>query len=288
MKLARYWTRGEAEASDSNGDKIRVRARGWSDESLDGARTRALEVARRVAERLSSGFGSKEKYPYGDRPLPEPVIKEFHGPAGELAAIVTRNAYGALVLNANHLMFVDVDREPEPSTGAALGKMFASLFKKSPAPQPAAPDPMIDAMSRVVQRHGLSARLYETAGGYRLLITSSAFQPGSPDSESLLNEFGADRLFTRLCRLQESFRARLSPKPWRCNLPNPPVEFPFETPADQERFHQWESGYNSKAAAYATCRFVTSFGPGTVLPEFNDLIAYHDHETKSANAVRLA
>jgi len=288
MKLARYWTRGEAEARDSKGDAIRVRARGWSDESLEGARGRALEVARRVAQRLSSGFGPKEKYPYGDRPLPEPIIREFRDARGDLAAIVTRNAYGSLVLNANRLMFVDVDRkQPAPSAGAALGKVLSSLFGKTPAPAPSV-DPMLEAMNRVVQRHGLSARVYETAGGYRLLITSAAFRPGSPESEALLTEFDADPLFTRLCRLQESFRARLTPKPWRCNLPNPPGEFPFETPMDQERHRLWEVEYNSKTAAYATCRFLNTFGPGTELPEFGELIRYHDHETKSAGAIRLA
>jgi hypothetical protein len=288
MKLARYWTRAEVEGS-SNGDKIRVRARGWSDESLDGARARALDVARRIAQRISSGTGSTEKYPYGDRPLPEPIIREFRDAGGELAAIVTRNAYGSLVLNASRLMFVDVDRKRQaPPAGATLGKMLSSLFGKTPAPAPAATDPMLDAMNRVVQRHGLSARVYETAGGYRLLITSAAFRPGSPESEALLTEFDADPLFTRLCRMQESFRARLTPKPWRCNIPGPPVEFPFETAADQERQRRWEADYNSKTAAYATCRYVNTLGPGTVLPEFSELIRYHDHETRSAGAVRLA
>ena len=288
MKLARYWTRGEAEASDSNGEITRVRARGWSDDSLEGARARALDIARRVAERISSGFGSKEKYPYGDRPLPEPILREFRDPAGELAAIVTRNSYGSLVLNTSRLMFADVDRKPEASSGVGLGKLFSSLFSKVVEPKEPAADPALDAMNRVVQRHNLSARLYETAGGYRLIITNSAFQPGSPEAEALLKEFDADPLFTRLCRMQESFRARLTPKPWRCNLANPPCVFPFETAKDQERQSRWEAEYNSKTASYATCRFLNTFGAGSVLPEFSELIQYHDHETKSANAVRLA
>ena len=287
MKLARYWTRGEGEARDSNGETIRVRARGWSDESLDGARARALEVARRVAERISSGFGSKEKYPYGDRPLPEPVLREFRDSAGELAAIVTRNSYGSLVLNTCRLMFVDVDRKQEASSGGGLGKLFSSLFKGQ-APVEQVADSALDAMNRVVQRHNLSARLYETAGGYRLIITSAAFRPGSPEAEALLKEFDADPLFTRLCRMQESFRARLTPKPWRCDLVNPPCVFPFETLKDQERQRRWEAEYNSRTASYATCRFLNKFGAGIVLPEFDELIQYHDHETKSANAVRLA
>lgn len=289
MKLARYWTRGEAEASDSNGEKIRVLARGWSDKSVEEARARALEVARRVAQRLSSfEGGAKERYPYGDRPLPEPILREFRDARGELSAIVTRNIYGALVLNASRLMFVDVDRkEAGSSAGNALGKMFSSLFGKKAADAPAN-DPALDAMNRVVERHGLSARVYETAGGHRIAITSSPFEPGSPAAQALLEEFDADPMFTRLCRLQESFRARLTPKPWRCNLPCPPVAFPFETTGDQERQRHWEAQYDSKTASYATCRFLNTLGSGTVLEGFNELLQYHDHETKSAHAVRLA
>ena len=290
MKLARYWTRGEAEASDSNGEQIRVRARGWSDESVDQARARALEVARRVAQRLSSvDGGAKERYPYGDRPLPEPILREFRDARGELAAIVTRNVYGSLVLNASRLMFVDVDRkEAGASAGQALGKMFSSLFGKKPADDAPANDPVMDAMNRVVERHGLSARVYETAGGHRIAITSAPFEPGSLVAQALLQEFDADPMFTRLCRTQESFRARLTPKPWRCNLPCPPAAFPFETTAEQERQQRWEAQYDSKTASYATCRFLNALGSGKVLAEFNELIQYHDHETKSAHAVRLA
>jgi hypothetical protein len=88
--------------------------------------------------------------------------------------------------------------------------------------------------------------------------------------------------------LQESFRARLTPKPWRCHLGNPPVQSPFETTIEQDRYQRWETAYTSKTASYATCRFVTALGQGTVVPDFNELIQYHDSETRSASSVRLA
>lgn len=285
MKLARYWSRDRSEVIDPDGNPIRVVARGWSDESIEAARARAREIARRVAERIASHPGERNQYQYGDRPVPEPVIREFGA-----AAVVTRNAYGALVLNADHLMFVDVDREDATPSAAAdtLISGIFSLFGKSASPAANPAGAVLGEIERVAGRHDFSARVYKTKGGYRVLITSARFQAGNDEAEALLSEFGADPLYMRLCRTQESFRARLTPKPWRCGFHKPPVEFPLETPQDEDRYRRWEIEYNSKAASYATCRYVTAFGKGSVLPEFEELIHHHDNETKASSDLPLA
>jgi hypothetical protein len=272
MKLARYWSRDSAEAGDA-----RVVARGWSDESLEAARAKAREIARRVAERLLTLPDRRSQYPYGDRPLPEPVLREFR------AAAVTRNAYGALVLNTDELMFVDIDRQPA-ATGNVVSNLL-SLFRKPAAP-PA--DPELEGIRRVAERHGLLARVYQTAAGYRALIANRTLRAGSSESETLFRDFGADPMYVRLCRLQDSFRARLTPKPWRCGFRNPPVEFPFETPQDEAKFKRWESEYTQRAGNYATCRFLATVGPGLAASEFSELIAYHDRETKATSSQQLA
>ena len=276
MKIARFWTRADDEFGD-----VRVTARGWSDESIDAARAKAREIARRVAERVAGGFGKAHRYPYGDRPLPEPVIRELAG------AIVTRNVYGALVLNTDHLMFVDVDRKESPKP-AGSGGLFSSLFGKPKAPEPAPIDPAVAWMRGVAESHNLSARFYETAAGYRLIVTNAPFKAGSDETEALLGEFRADPLYMRLCRMQESFRARLTPKPFRIEYSNPPVEFPFETPADQAKQDRWVAGYEAKSAPFATCRFMETFGATNVLPEFEELVRFHDEATKANRPLGLA
>lgn len=281
MKTARYWTRGEADAAGRVGS-YRAIARGWSDESIEAARSKAVEIAHRVAERVAGGSASGPRYPYGDRPLPEPVLREFDGNQNH-HAIVTRNSYGALVLNTDHMMFVDVDRKITPHR---KGGLLSSLFGKSKT-EPVN-DPLIDAMRAVTDRHKLAARLYETAAGYRLIVTSVPFQAGSTEAETLLAEFHSDPLYVRLCRMQESFRARLTPKPWRCDFHAPPVEFPFETADDQNRFDNWEREYNAKGASFATCRFISDLGSGSVNPGFRELIDYHDHESKALALGKLA
>jgi len=287
MKLARFWTRAQAEATSAKGRRVIALARGWSDEGIEAARNRAVEIAQRVADRIAAGLTTKQRYPYGDRPLPEPVVRDFRAESNA-AAIVTRNAYGALVLNTDQLMFVDVDRPQDPKTGPTLGKMMSSLFSKPKAEPSPPPDGMMEKIGAVIQRNRLSARVYETKAGYRVLITSAPFIAGSPEAEVLLEEFGSDPLYIRLCRLQECFRARLTPKPWRCNMTEPPVAFPFEAPTAQQRFDRWLAGYDERRESFATCSFIGAVGNGAVASSFAQLIEYHDEETKAASALRLA
>jgi hypothetical protein len=62
-------------------------ARGWSNESIEDARRVARELAQKVAGRLATGQDDRKQYLYGDRPLPEPIIREM----GD-TAVLTRNA----------------------------------------------------------------------------------------------------------------------------------------------------------------------------------------------------
>ena len=69
----------------------------------------------------------------------------------------------------------------------------------------------------VVARHpGMGLRLYRTANGYRCLVTHRTYDPASQECRELLEALGSDPLYIRLCRGQHCFRARLTPKPWRC------------------------------------------------------------------------
>src|SRR5438094_4593386 len=163
MKLAHYWTRQPGEATTNDGRRIRVFSRGWSDQSMEQAATVARDIAQRVARRIATGETKNQQYMYGDRPLPEPIVRQFPN-GGSPRAVITRNMYGALVMNSQDLMFVDVDRDD---------KRVAS------------------DVQRVTEANGLAARLYQTAAGYRVLITNAAFQPGSSQSENLLRQFGS-------------------------------------------------------------------------------------------------
>lgn len=102
-----------------------------------------------------------------------------------------------------------------------------------------------------------------------------------------MESVGADPAFVRLCRLQESFRARLTPKPWRCGHHPPFDRHPREGKA-QERFAKWLGRYETACHSVATCRFVEAIGPGRIEAEVEAVLRVHDETTKAASGLPLA
>ena len=288
MKLARFWARQTADSTDRHGRPIRASARGWSNESTEAAAAMALQTAQRVVALVGEGRTKLQRYQYGDRPIPEPVIKEFAG-ATTPRAVVTRNVYGALVLNTNDLMFIDIDSDDAPPKGATtIASSLMSLFGKKPPPAPQANAGIEDSIAQVAETNGLSLRLYKTAGGYRAIVTNLAQSATDETSIALLREFGADPLYVHLCKQQESFRARLTPKPWRMKMWEPPVTYPFQTPHEQQRFDRWNADYTAASARFATCRFIRAIGDSEPAPGFQELIEFHDEQTKAEIGLPLA
>lgn len=289
MKLARFWARQTADATDRRGRRIRAAARGWSNESIEAAAAMALQTAQRVASLLAEGRTKLQRYQYGDRPIPEPVVKEFAGAAAP-RAVVTRNVYGALVLNTTDMMFIDVDTEDQDAAaGPSLASGIMSLFGKKPPPVPQAPsNPAEDTIAKTAADLGVSLRLYKTAGGYRAIVTNVAQSATDEKSLALLRQFGSDPLYVHLCKQQESFRARLTPKPWRMKMWEPPVTYPFQTLHEQQRFDRWNADYSAACARFATCRFIKAIGDAQPAPGFQELIDFHDDQTKAVTALPLA
>jgi hypothetical protein len=62
--------------------------------------------------RVSSGEPFPERYAFADRPIREEILRELRDPWGASEAIVTRNGYGAEVLNTARLLFADIDDPP--------------------------------------------------------------------------------------------------------------------------------------------------------------------------------
>lgn len=59
----------------------------------------------------------------------------------------------------------------------------------------------------------IQLRIYKTAHGYRLLVESQRLRPHGALFKELAKAFNCDPSYLKLCRSQECYRARLTPKP---------------------------------------------------------------------------
>src|SRR5437762_1061454 len=115
MKIPQFWARS-TRASGAPGRVVACCE--WSDLSVEDARRRAEARAIELSVKLRDGV-PLNRYLYGDRPLREEIVRAIKDGAGEDVAIITRNVYGALILNTRRAMFIDVDFGGEP--GARQG-----------------------------------------------------------------------------------------------------------------------------------------------------------------------
>ena len=78
------------------------------------------------------------------------------------------------------------------------------------------------------RRHpDLGVRVYRTAAGLRVLVTGASAPPASDRARELLTELGSDPLYVELCSTHDSYRARLTPKPFRVGERALSVSWPF-------------------------------------------------------------
>ncbi len=114
------------------------------------------------------------------------------------------------------------------------------------------------------------------------------FDPGGDDAVGILHVLNSDPLYVRLCQAQACFRARLTAKPWRCDVSRPPSRFPWLSIAQEARYRQWEQGYDRTAANYAACLFLRQVGVNEVHPDVEPVLSLHDSIACAAPAKALA
>src|SRR5262245_49336415 len=247
-------------------------------------------AAEEVSARAAQTGEPPRAYLYGDRPLREEVVRPLDG-NGSGGAVVTRNAYGCLVLNTAGALFVDVDLSGTPRGAERGGGWLARWLGRG---RPASPhdEPQASALATLegwVRRNpGYGFRVYRTRAGLRYLETSRLFDPSTSEVAGLLETLGCDPLYVRLCRSQQSFRARLTPKPWRCGVPSAPSRFPHETPDHEAAFQQWLRRYDGACERYSVCEPLPTVGSDVVHADVAAVLRFHDEATRSASALPLA
>jgi hypothetical protein len=181
LKIYHFWHKESVEIRIA-GEPTRITVFGRSDVSVDEARNDALERARRVERKIAGEPFSKGEYTVDIR---EEIVLEI-----DPHNIVTRNRYGARVLNTETVMIIDIDRH-RPTFLEALG-----IRKRD---NKAA---ILEDLGKLAARPEYSAlgfRAYETLMGVRLIVTGAYFDPTSDKGRALLRQTHADPMFARLC-----------------------------------------------------------------------------------------
>jgi hypothetical protein len=283
MNIPRYWARATAEVRSrrAGARHLDLAAWGWSSTGRAEAEQRAQQRLASLVQRVEQGQELPRGYAYGDRPLREEIVLEHRDGAGQVTAILSRNGYGALVLNTANTLFIDVDLPPAPSTGV-LSRLFGRA--RPPGPEDAALPRLRDAL----RASGGRFRIYRTAAGFRVLGTDRTYDPRAETTQALMQSAGADPAFVHLCRLQECFRARLTPKPWRCGLRLPPGTHPRENASEQTEFARWVADYEQASRGRATCKFIETVAGDTIAPALQPLVERHDELTRADAGLPLA
>ena len=286
MKIPKFWARATAETTTPRGGPVRFSCWRSSDTSEAVAHQAALAAARRILDGILRGK-RLDRYEYGCVPLREEVLSQVAADDGKLLVVVTRNGYGSSVLNAERVMFVDIDFPEKLSDNKSLLKGFLARKPKSPEEEK-------EEQARTPVDRFLAAnpswgmRLYRTFAGPTGDCHPRRDGPAEHGGVDVLKQLGSDPLYIKLCKAQEVFRARLTPKPWRCGcIPNP-LRHPITDQKLLIWYERWKEDYELRHTQFATCRLLGSLGNPFVHPEVLRIVELHDAATRCNESLPLA
>lgn len=269
MKIAPYWVRTVCEIE---GQTYKLRA--YSFRSAEDARerlrakVRALQAFRRssgsaedvAALRLNLRQQDELCEANYEAVMTEPIIRQI-----DAHNIITRNRYGAEVLNSDDTCFLDVDRFEVGFLEKLLG-----LFGRKRSPEEAL---LQELCALCAEDDSLGVRVYRTSKGWRLLVAGTGLAPDSPRMHSLCHRLQVDAMYASLCHKQRCWRARLTPKPSRIGMPRFPRTDDSESALVATA--EWETLYAKQTKGISVCRLVDSLGAAICSP----IVRVHDDAT---------
>ena len=278
MEFYSYWARSKT--IPTNGHTVKfATCVGFSDISQEDALRVANDRAAHHAHLINTN--QPFDYEYSKLPFCEEVIDRFTD-AGELVTVVSRIHYGSIVLNSSTVFFADIDL-PREMLNKPKTNVF-SFFRKS-APEPELPGAeVIENLRKICDAdRSLGFRLYRTAAGFRAMGTSRLFDVNDPVTTTLLEKMRSDGLYVVLCKRQQCFRARLTPKPNRIGMNHPPSRFPYQDAKAATEALQWQEEYDEASRNYATCALVAQIGNPNISEDVESIMQLHDHFACSAD-----
>lgn len=271
MEFYEFWARSKT--IPTNGHTVKfATCVGFSNVSQEDALRVANERAAHHAHLINTN--QPFDYDYNKLPFCEEVIDRFTQ-NGQLVTVVSRVHYGSIVLNTANVLFADIDL-PASMLRKPKWSLF-SLFGRS-EPEQIPGEAVIENLNEICAADKtLGFRLYRTAAGFRAMATSRLFDVNDPITTILLEKMKSDGLYVVLCKRQQCFRARLTPKPFRIGFKYPPSSFPYRDEAAVAEAKRWQSDYDEASKKFSTCAFVAQIGNPHVDEDVDSILQLHDH-----------
>ena len=268
MKFAKFWVDQKVKVDKGIFGTDTMSVWGASNENIEDAVASANKRAERLKDITSHGFDDIADYEYWNGFLREEVVDEIVDSAGAVVAVITRNNYGASVINSETVLFGDIDvRLP------TMIDRFLSLFGK-PIKDKAFYLKSIKAFHN--QNPDFAFRVYETFAGLRLVVTNKTLSHDSKEAQRIFRGLEIDPLYVRLCHAQTCFRARLTPKPWRIGLPRPSSRFPRDNNKDLNEFSDWLKKYRQQSQNYSVVKLIENIGKHRLHDDVARVLDFHD------------
>lgn len=269
MKFAKYWSEVSVAVDEAIFGTNKLSAWGASNENAEHAGVKAQERATMLRQLISRGFDALREYEYWNGYIREEVLGEVINRNGRVLAVLTRNCYGAIVLNTESVLFGDID-VIEPGFLSRILQVFGKTKKDKAF--------FVSKIEQYQKQNPhYTLKVYETFAGLRVVVTNQVFENYSASAKAIFSALGADPLYVKLCETQSCFRARLTPKPWRINIERPVTRFPRQEQAELDEFASWVQQYEMASRSVSTVKLVSIFGKDFEHPDVARVLAVHDH-----------
>jgi hypothetical protein len=272
MKFAKYWKQQPVQLDrpvfeETDGSQTEFSVWGASNINATEAANNAAARAEQFKRFAKHDFSRQQDYEYSNGYIKEEVLEEITAADGSALAVITRNSYGASVLNTESVLFGDID-VVELGFIARIMVMLGAVKKDKDYYLKM----LIDYQEH---RPELAMRVYETYAGLRFLITHKTYRADDLEVKKMFTELGVDSLYARLCQQQSCFRARLTPKPWRIGMSRPASRYPRDE-LEQQDFCHWLHRYILKSNPCVTVKLLKMLGQTSVHSDVQRVIDVHD------------
>ncbi|MBJ9954680.1 MULTISPECIES: hypothetical protein [unclassified Acinetobacter] len=322
MIIPKYWAEAKI-TTQYEKRQITIKRFGWSDMSMQDAYMHAETRVTEALEQLKSGQNIRKldhKIPYNGSeglPIREEIIQQHDD------VVITRNSYGALCLNTPDVLFADIDFNYAPNSrlyllgfvllffigivGAvllkswwvlAIGLFFSIVLSRQTAEillgiqHKWLGSPEQQALKSIrqfsMQHPSWHLRVYQTPKGYRVLVMHQVFEPRSEETQQFFSALQADPNYVRMCKNQNCFRARISPKPWRIGVDALRLGvWPVQENRMLDR-DRWIAEYQARAKKYASCKFIEQLGSQMTHPKAKRVQSTHDQYCNATTNLEIA